>query len=207
MVDLLMSAVLFFPSCIIYLAHHINHHQYSGDKGDWVGVDIAGTGSGFERLLRCYLVGLVAMKKAQKQADAPAWPKHIYKILKIERCFVILLVVTLLYIDWAAFVLFALIPNILGLQRIFEYNHILHDNGCDFSNTKTASHNVTSKLSNWFFFNGGFHTVHHEQPLVHWSLLPALHEQEKHKIPAQYLHHSVVAFYIRYLFSKKDHLD
>lgn len=201
--DLLITAVIGYPSCDIYRAHNQNHHVYLGGNKDWAGVHVAGLGYGFERLLRYALVAIGAMKKAQRQPDTPSRPTRIELILKIERFFIIGLIVWLLYFDWAAFVLFMLLPNLLATQRLLEYNHILHDNGCDFSKIETCSHNVTSKLANWFYLNAGLHTAHHLQPGLHWSLLPEVHQQIKRNISDSYLHHSAMAFYFRYLASKK----
>lgn len=205
--DLLMTAVFFFPSCMIYLSHNINHHHYAGGKQDWIGVRIAGLGSGFERLLRYYVSALWQLKKAKSQPDLPSQPTHIINTLKLERIMLVGLILGLLYIDWAATVLFVLLPSILGGRRLFEYNHILHDNGCQFDQLERCSHNVTSKLANWFYFNGGFHTAHHAQPQLHWSLLPQLHDELKQKIPSHYIHHSATFFYVSYLLSNKRQLE
>ena len=57
------------------------------------------------------------------------------------------------------------------------------------SNRKTDNHfvacnNILQPFYNKFTGNLGYHTAHHLKPGVHWSKLPALHEEIKDKIPA-----------------------
>lgn len=48
-----------------------------------------------------------------------------------------------------------------------------------------ASVNNTSPLFNHLTCNLGYHTAHHKRPGVHWSLLPKIHDEIKHRIPAE----------------------
>src|SRR5262249_38972172 len=43
-----------------------------------------------------------------------------------------------------------------------EYNH---------------SRNFVGKFVNWWTYNNGYHTIHHVEPGLHWSLLPAEHDK------------------------------
>jgi len=51
-----------------------------------------------------------------------------------------------------------------------------------------ASFNNVNPLYNWMTCNLGLHTAHHLRPGVHWSLLPALHAEILHRIPARQIH-------------------
>ena len=33
-------------------------------------------------------------------------------------------------------------------------------------------------MINWFLFNNGFHSIHHLEPSLHWSLLREAHEEK-----------------------------
>ena len=45
--------------------------------------------------------------------------------------------------------------------------------------------NNVNPLFNYVTCNLGYHTAHHKRPGVHWSLLPQIHEEIKHRIPAE----------------------
>src|SRR5690554_8039046 len=55
--------------------------------------------------------------------------------------------------------------------------------GLDLSSDLRAPRNTTSKLYNLISWNLGYHTAHHLHPGVHWSKLPALHDEIRHQIP------------------------
>ena len=48
-----------------------------------------------------------------------------------------------------------------------------------------ASLNNTNPLFNYLTCNLGYHTAHHKRPGVHWSLLPKIHDEIKHRIPSE----------------------
>ena len=59
-----------------------------------------------------------------------------------------------------------------------------HHSGLHTDNEFEASHNTLSRWFNVLTGNLGYHTAHHYKQGLHWSKLPALHEQIKDKIPA-----------------------
>lgn len=50
-----------------------------------------------------------------------------------------------------------------------------------------ASVNNLHPVYNYLTCNLGYHTAHHKRPGLHWSLLPQLHEEIRHRIPAEQL--------------------
>jgi beta-carotene hydroxylase len=56
------------------------------------------------------------------------------------------------------------------------FTNFLQHIECDPRSKDNHSRNFVDPLTNWLLFNAGYHTVHHENPGVHWSLYPALHE-------------------------------
>jgi fatty acid desaturase len=46
---------------------------------------------------------------------------------------------------------------------------------CDVGSEHNHSRNFVDPLVNWFVFDAGYHTVHHESPGLHWSEYRALH--------------------------------
>jgi beta-carotene hydroxylase len=69
----------------------------------------------------------------------------------------------------------------MGLWGMIFVNFIQHVH-CDPWSAHDHSRNFVSTLGNYFVFNSGFHTVHHEHPGTHWSELPSLHAKIAHLI-------------------------
>ena len=63
------------------------------------------------------------------------------------------------------------IPHQYAAWGIITMNLLQHD-GCDEKSEYNHSRNFVGKLVNWFTYNNGYHTIHHMEPGLHWSLLP-----------------------------------
>ena len=53
--------------------------------------------------------------------------------------------------------------------------NLLQHDGCDENSEWNGSRNFVGKLVNFWTYNNGYHTIHHIEPGLHWSLLPAEH--------------------------------
>jgi fatty acid desaturase len=82
----------------------------------------------------------------------------------------------LAYIDWKAFLLFVFLPHKYAAWGIITINLLQHD-GTDQNSEWNHARNFVGKTVNWFTLNNGYHTIHHMQPGLHWSLLPAAHAE------------------------------
>ena len=85
-----------------------------------------------------------------------------YRPMPALFCFVLAMITSLLFTAWVTY----------G-----------HHAGLDTNNEFEASYNNTNRLYNLLTGNLGYHTAHHHKQGLHWSKLPQLHEQIKHKIP------------------------
>jgi fatty acid desaturase len=83
---------------------------------------------------------------------------------------------TLAALDWKKFIVYVLIPHNYAAWSIITMNYLQHD-GCDERSEHNHSRNFVGKLVNWWTYNNGFHTVHHLEPGLHWSLLPQAHAE------------------------------
>jgi beta-carotene hydroxylase len=88
------------------------------------------------------------------------------------------------------------LPAALATSFMFFTNYIQHVH-CDESSKDNHSRNFVSRLANWFVFENGYHTVHHERPSAHWSQYPALHRARARFIDPSLNEHSVLAFCLR----------
>ncbi|MBK8169138.1 MAG: fatty acid desaturase [Sandaracinaceae bacterium] len=100
----------------------------------------------------------------------PAW----FRQLCIEWGVYLGVTIVLLALDWRKFLLYFLIPHQYAAWGIITMNLLQHD-GCDENSEYNHSRNFVGKVVNFWTYNNGFHTIHHEEPGLHWSLLPAAH--------------------------------
>jgi hypothetical protein len=66
------------------------------------------------------------------------------------------------------------------------FNYIQHVHTDPWSE-HNHSRSFTGAGMNFFLFNNGLHTAHHETPGAHWSTLPALHEKIANRIHPELL--------------------
>jgi fatty acid desaturase len=84
--------------------------------------------------------------------------------------------IALIALDWRKFLLYVLVPHQYAAWGIITMNLLQHD-GCDENSEYNHSRNFVGKLVNWFTYNNGFHSIHHVEPGLHWSLLPKEHKK------------------------------
>lgn len=63
-----------------------------------------------------------------------------------------------------------------------------HHSGLHSSNPLLASYNRINPTYNLLSQNLGYHTAHHMRPGLHWSMLPAYHEEIRAGIPSKLIH-------------------
>ena len=109
------------------------------------------------------------------------WAKHPrwYRQYRLETAFCWGSKVVLMAIDWRKALLYVILPHAIALWGITVTNYLQHD-GCDPSSAHDHSRNFVGRVFNWFAFNNGFHSIHHDEPGLHWSLLPTAHAERVH---------------------------
>jgi beta-carotene hydroxylase len=92
------------------------------------------------------------------------------------------------------------LPALLATYWMMLTNYLQHV-GCEPASADDHSRNFVSPLFNWFVFNNGYHTVHHDQPNVHWSQYGELHRRRATTISPSLNRGGMVASYlvVRYL--------
>ena len=107
---------------------------------------------------------------------------------KIQKDFILyglltfLLVVLLVWLKPLQALFVFVLPMIFGLW-LTAWVTYEHHAGLDTQNEYEASYNNLHPWYNIFTGNLGYHTAHHIKQGLHWSKLPAFHEQIKDKIP------------------------
>jgi fatty acid desaturase len=113
--------------------------------------------------------GNARFKKLQGE-KAQAWKRQ----LLIESIAVWSVKIAATLLDWRSALMFVWIPHLWANWGIVSINFIQHD-GCDEAHPVNHSRTFIGPLINWLTFNNGYHTIHHMEPGLHWSLLPAEH--------------------------------
>ncbi|MGZ3697834.1 MAG: fatty acid desaturase family protein [Bdellovibrionota bacterium] len=99
-----------------------------------------------------------------------------YRQSQIEMIAVYGLKIFVTVLNWKAALLLVWIPHLYGNWGIVGTNVWQHD-GCVEGDRYDHSRSATGKLLNAFVFNNGFHAAHHLNAGIHWSQLPAYHEE------------------------------
>jgi len=196
--SVLLSLARGHTSFGVIVAHNYNHHRYNGNGKDWISTRLAGDGRGPVRLLRYIVLATISMAKGRNGADAPQLVAEKKQQLHIQRG-VLLVFIVLVGISggWSA-LFFVGLPWFLSILMLVGVNLLQHDY-CDPASALNHSRNFLGRAGNWLFFNNGYHTVHHLQPELHWSLLPETHESLIAEQASPMLQcRSIIAFLLKY---------
>lgn len=102
-------------------------------------------------------------------------PKWFWQYV-FELVLVISTKVILILLNPLAGICVLVIPHLYAVWGILGTNYWQHD-GCDAMHPYNHTRNFTNKWLNYFAFNNGYHSAHHDKANLHWSLLPAYHEK------------------------------
>jgi fatty acid desaturase len=107
--------------------------------------------------------------RREREADTPWFRQH-----RVEKIAVLATTLAAFVIDWRAALVVVLVPRLFGLWCIVGINYVQHD-GCDPDHPYNHSRNLVSPLLNLWTFNNGYHGLHHLEPGLHWTQMPAEH--------------------------------
>lgn len=159
------------------VGHHVNYLDQSKDESAWLNKN----GQRMMRLrysleifitsyYRCFMVGL-------------KHPRILKKFLMMTSITAAIMIALTIYRPLPALI-FLWIPSILSLLITADSTY-WHHSGLPTENHFEASRNTIDSICfNVLTGNFGYHTAHHYKGGLHWTKLPALHEEIKDKIPA-----------------------
>ena len=104
------------------------------------------------------------------KTERPRW----YRQWLSEWIFFALIQAALFILDPVKYLLFVFIPHNYAGWGIIGINYIQHD-GTHQGHPYNHARNFVGKFVNWWTFNNGFHSLHHDKPALHWSKLPEEH--------------------------------
>jgi fatty acid desaturase len=165
--------------------HNLSHHKYTQSRRDVMRTSkVRFRWNLLNGLFFMFRMGPDIMRADSKYGAAmrkrkPAW----FRQMLTEMGVLYAALGVLLWIDWKSFLLYVFIPHRYAGWGIITMNFLQHD-GCDQDSEHNHSRNFVGRAVNWFTFNNGYHSIHHVQPGLHWSLLPEAHA----RLIAPYIH-------------------
>jgi fatty acid desaturase len=163
-----------FPISDYIPGHNLSHHRFTQMREDVMRTTKVRFRWNLLNLLFFFFSVTPAILKGnaeyKKQAHSKAWRRQ----LLIETVVVWGVKVVLTALDWRRAVLFLWIPHLVANWGIVTINFLQHD-GCDAQHPANHSRNFVGRTLNLLAFNNGYHGIHHMEPGLHWSQLPAAH--------------------------------
>lgn len=156
------------------MGHHRNYLDQTLDQSRWKRKD-GSTMNVFEYTLKVTLTAYFRGFQVGKN-----YPKQQRQFL-LYGTVTLLLILALAIFNPVGTLFIVILPMITSLLYT-SWTTYDHHAGLDTDDPFAASRDNMSRLYNLVTGNLGFHTAHHYKQGVHWSELPALHEQIKDKI-------------------------
>ena len=88
------------------------------------------------------------------------------------------------------------VPALAALWGLMFTNYVQHVD-CDPASRWRRSRDFVSSWMNFFVFDNGFHTVHHEQAGLHWSQTRAAHARIAHLLDPRLQERSIFGYALR----------
>jgi fatty acid desaturase len=179
--QVVLSVTYGHPVSTFVPGHNLSHHQHLQTPRDMMRTaKLRYRWNLLNQLFFGWVVGPPIFKANLDYARAmrtrrPAW----FRQLLWETGVYVAVLLAVLLFSPLKFLFLLVIPHQFAAWGIMGVNFLQHD-GCDADHPYNHSRNFISPLENWFFFNNGYHGLHHIQPGLHWSLLPKVHAAEVH---------------------------
>lgn len=167
-----------FPISDYVPGHNLSHHRFTQKREDVMRtthVRFRWNVLNFLLFMPAVTPGILrgnARFKAVMGDRAAPWKRQ----LMIEGIIVWSVKILCLWLDWQKALLYVFVPHLFANWGIVSVNFVQHD-GCDPDHPYNHSRNFVGKFFNWCTLNNGFHTIHHEVPGLHWSVLPQAHAE------------------------------
>jgi fatty acid desaturase len=159
------------------LGHHLHYQNQQHDQSRWKNKN------GKKMGIIKYSIEVSATSFYRSYLVGKKYPKLLIEYILLS-ILVLLLLCVMFYLNWFNALFIFLIPMLhsLFMTANATYNHHA---GLESDDPYKSSRNYTDKLYNFLTGNLGYHTAHHVKFGLHWSKLPALHEEIKDKIPPE----------------------
>jgi beta-carotene hydroxylase len=165
-----------FPAFAWIPTHNMNHHKRNNREGDYTITYRLSERNNLFTLLTYPTISGLYQQQPTTQYLRHLWRKRRSRFLYSVSQYVVLAIYLgiLFALDWRKALLYAFIPQQFGLMAVLIFNYIQHVHA-DEESRWNHSRNFVGWALNAFLLNNGYHTIHHEKPGLHWSVLPEEH--------------------------------
>jgi fatty acid desaturase len=162
--------------------HNRNHHRYNNKEGDVTRTYRHTEDNDLPALLMYPTIsgknqmkeGIIPYMKELKDKNPEQWRENWMQIAVL-----LIWVVAAFVISWKKALLFVLVPQQVSQIMVIVFNYVQHVHADEESEW---NHSRNFMGVNFFLFNNGYHTVHHQRASMHWSETPAAHQKIAHNI-------------------------
>lgn len=166
-----------FPIFAWIPTHNKNHHRLNNREGDYTITYRFSEKNNLVTLLTYPSISGFYQQKAIKLYLKEQYQKDRTRFWLCISQYAILAMwlAAAFIIDWQKALLFVFIPQQVSLFSVLIFNYVQHVHANEESEYN-HSRNFTGML-NFFLFNNGYHTAHHDKAGIHWSKVPEEHKK------------------------------
>lgn len=209
-----LSVFYGFPIFAWIPTHNQNHHKYVNGPGDATRTSRTGrSDSLFTALvypIQSSAWQLPALRRyfeklRQRSPRRLAWAiVQCGALVVLHACFWALAVAhNGLEMGSRSYGLLVAMPALFASWSMMFINYVQHV-GCDPDSKDNHSRNFVGAWENWLVFDAGLHTVHHENPGLHWSTYRELHRARAATIDPKLCQRNVLTFVVQqYLLPRR----
>jgi beta-carotene hydroxylase len=150
--------------------HNTNHHKHNNRIPDYTITYRYSESNNLLTLLTYPTISGLFQQEPNRRFLREAYRKNKKRFAYYISQFAVLVAFTggALLLDWKKALLFIVIPQQFALFSVLVFNYVQHVHADEESETN-HSRNFVGPVLNFFLFNNGYHTVHHDMPGRHWS--------------------------------------
>ncbi len=169
--DFWLTGLYGFPVFAWIPTHNKNHHKFNNREGDYTITYRVSERNNLLTLLSYPTISSYFQQKPIRDYLGTLWRKRRSEFwwCMAQYAFIITYVAGALILDWKKGLLYVVIPQQVGLFSVLVFNYLQHVHA-DEEDEWNHSRNIINPVFNFFMFNNGYHTIHHNKPGLHWSL-------------------------------------
>ena len=197
-----------FPAFVWIPTHNQNHHKFNNREGDYTRTYRYTEKTNLFTLLTYPTVSAFHQQKPIRDFLKKQYRTNRRRFWFYISQYVLLVgfLVTAFVVDWQKALLYIFVPQQVSLYVVLIFNYVQHVQA-DEESPVNHSRNIVGPLMNLLLLNNGLHTVHHDNPGMHWSDAPAAHAKIADKLDPRLNEQSFWWFLIRVymlgIFSQK----